>query len=238
MITSTQLLSYLSSDAPMEIFGAESYVWSGCGVPSSGVEHGLVRGTVDQEQTVVILPVLYFFASSIHVLISPALWVVVKVAHYYKVGDFGADGIERQRFVVGAVEVHQLNVHIIRLDLHHLMLSLPCECLSDRRWCWVWEWWHVRSVRHAGRPATVLRVWLLLPPWSEWRSWLWAPLSWCTVLPSCLTVNRQVGPTTHDRVSRSLLALVLYAYLGKYEYRKTSWLCAFFSFLVFAYIVM
>ena len=65
MITSTQLLSYLSSDAPMEIFGAESYVWSGCGVPSSGVERGLVRRTVDQEQTVVILPVLYFFASSI-----------------------------------------------------------------------------------------------------------------------------------------------------------------------------
>ena len=124
MITSTQFFSYLSSDAPMEIFGAESYVWSGCGVPSSGVERGLVRGTVDQEQTVVILPVLYFFASSIHVLISPALWVAVKVTHYYKAGDFCADRIDRQAFVVGAVEVHQLNVHIIHFDLHHLILRV------------------------------------------------------------------------------------------------------------------
>ena len=50
--------------------------------------------------------------------------MAVKVTHYYKVGDFGADGIDRQGFVVGAVEVHQLNVHIIRLDLHHLILRV------------------------------------------------------------------------------------------------------------------
>ena len=124
MITSTQLPSYFSSDAPMEIFGAESYVWGGCGVPLSGVERGLVQGTVDQEQTVLILPVLYIFTSSIHVLISPALWVAVKIAHYYKVGDFCADGIKRQGFVVGAVEVHQLNVCSICFDLQHLILRI------------------------------------------------------------------------------------------------------------------
>ena len=53
-------------------------------MPSSGVERGLVWGTVDQEHTVLILPVLHFFASTIHVLIFPALWVVVKVAHHDK----------------------------------------------------------------------------------------------------------------------------------------------------------
>ena len=42
MITSTQLLSFLSSDAPMEIFNTESYVWIRRDVPPSGVDHGQV----------------------------------------------------------------------------------------------------------------------------------------------------------------------------------------------------
>ena len=44
---------------------------------------------------------------------------------------------------------------------------------------------------HARRQATLLHVWLRLPIWPDWRSWLWAPLSSCTVLPPYLTMNPQ-----------------------------------------------
>ena len=73
IVTSIQMLSYLSSDARMEIVGADRYVWSRCGEPQCGVERGLVSGVVDQEHTVLILPALHFFTSSFHVLIFPAL---------------------------------------------------------------------------------------------------------------------------------------------------------------------
>ena len=33
----------------------------------------------------------------------------------------------------------------------------------------LWEWWHVKSLRHVERLATVLHVWRLLPPWSWLR---------------------------------------------------------------------
>ena len=41
------------------------------------------------------------------------------------------------------------------------------------------------------RLATVLHVWLLLPPWSDEVVTLWAIPSSCTVLPPCVTVNPQ-----------------------------------------------
>ena len=152
MVTSTQLLSYLSSDAPIQIFGAElclewmwctmvwemfpcrssvqSYVWSGCGVPWSGrCSHadlqcsGLgdvpmqifgaklclewmwctmvwgrtwagLRGCWSRADGFHLADSL-FFTSSIHVLMSPALWVAVNVTVCDKAGDFCVDGIKR-----------------------------------------------------------------------------------------------------------------------------------------------
>ena len=54
----------------------------------------------------------------------------------------------------------------------------------------LWEWWHVRSVPHAERLATVLHV--VTASTSGVRlevMTLWAPLSSCTVLQPCLTMN-------------------------------------------------
>ena len=53
-------------------------------MPSSRVEHEFGLEAIDQEQMVVILPVLHFF---IHVLISPAVRVDVKVADCGEPGD-------------------------------------------------------------------------------------------------------------------------------------------------------
>ena len=48
MVISTRLFSYLPANAPIQMFGAESYVWSGCGLGLSREGHGLVSGAVDQ----------------------------------------------------------------------------------------------------------------------------------------------------------------------------------------------
>ena len=48
--------------------------------------------------------------------------MAVKVANYYKVEE--SDGIERQGFVVGAVEVHQLDVCSICFVFQHLILRV------------------------------------------------------------------------------------------------------------------
>ena len=90
-------------------------------MPSPGVECRTVKGIVDQEQVVFVLPGLHFFTSAIHVVVPPALGVAVEIAHHEHVGVFHTDGVERQRLVVGAVEVQEFKLRIANLEFQHLI---------------------------------------------------------------------------------------------------------------------
>ena len=125
MVTSTRLLSYLSSDAPMQILGAERYVWSRCGVTSSGAECGLVWGAVDQEQTVLILLALHFFTSSIMCWYTQFCEWLLKSPTMKKL----------KTSVLTISRDRGLSLWQIGFDTQ----NLPCDCLSERHWCCFWQ---------------------------------------------------------------------------------------------------
>ena len=92
-------------------------------MPSSGVEGWGVTWGVDKDEVMFVLPVLHFFAPTVHVVVSPTLRVTVEITYSDEACIGRVDGVQGQWSVIWAVVVQDVQLCVIQFGPNLLVLS-------------------------------------------------------------------------------------------------------------------
>lgn len=130
MVTTSELFFYFSADLTVDVIGAESQVWSCGGAPAAGVEGWCIRGVVDKNEVVFILPSFNFFSSVVNVVISPTLGPAVEVSSDEEAAVWDLDCVKGQHLVIGAVIIDDVGRAVLDDYFDFYVLGFTGEFLD------------------------------------------------------------------------------------------------------------